>query len=372
MANNFTTTTTVPEIPEQQWSFTQKATIAILPKIASSLSIFGSSYIIHQSLSSITKQTDIVKRIRYRLLIMLSVCDLISSFGYFVSTWAIPKEMGQDFVVFNVGNQATCDAQGSMIHFGSISAALYNTFLSIYFYICVREGSRNFRVIEKAEPLFHIISIGFPLGTAIYGVSGGYFNAISIGCFISEYPQGCVGDECIRGEKAQRVRVFGMLLPLAICIVVITVSMVLLYRTVKRQEEATTAYTRRWSTRPSTIRSQRRRPSVLTTQSHSVSVYKQAKLYVGAFAIVWIPPSFQLVAIKFFIDDPSIRFYTRLFTVIFWPAQGFFNMLIYIRYNPVQRLFRMITSSATRLSKMWSRGQQSVTMDESDEGSELE
>jgi len=373
MSNNNSTTTTTTTIPEQQWTFAQKATIAIAPKISSSLSIFGSSYIIYRSVSNITKRDDSVQKVRDRLLLMLSVCDILGSFGRFVSTWAIPKEdMEEAFVVFNIGNQATCDAQGFIIHFGSIGGALYNMSISVYFYLCIREGSRNVQMVEKVEPILHLISIGYPLGIAIFALMGDYFNAIlSIGCYISEYPQGCIGDECVRGENAETVRVFGMLLPLAICMVVITVSMVLLYRTVKRQEGAITAYTRRWLSRPSIIRGERgTRPSVLSTQSHRV--FKQAKLYIGAFVVVWIPPSFQLVIVNVFVDDPSIRFYSRLFTVIVGPSQGIFNMLVYMRYNPVQRLLRMITSSATRVSKLWSCRKESMTMDESGVGSELE
>lgn len=57
-----------------------------------------------------------------------------------------------------------------------------------------------------------------------------------------------------------------MLLPLATCMVVITVSMVLLYRTVKRQEGAITTYTRQWLSGPSIIRGERGiRPSLVAT-----------------------------------------------------------------------------------------------------------
>ena len=52
--------------------------------------------------------------------------DFIVSIAYFLSTW--PIHVDETNVVWNIGNQATCNFQGFIVQFGS-AAFLYVSFL---------------------------------------------------------------------------------------------------------------------------------------------------------------------------------------------------------------------------------------------------
>jgi hypothetical protein len=92
----------------------QEATLAITPKITGLLSILGSSWIVVEVLTQENK----CKNVYNRLMCAMSFFDVMSSFALFASTWPIPKET--EGIIFAVGNQKTCVAQGFLIQAGTI------------------------------------------------------------------------------------------------------------------------------------------------------------------------------------------------------------------------------------------------------------
>jgi len=171
----------------------------------------------------------------------LSFCDLISSMGWFLSTWPIPKDDDQGMNVYNIGNQRVCDLQGFLLHFGNLAGGFYNTCLSVYFCKIVQNkiDIRKTNNGNKMEIIFHFISLVFPLSTAIYTLSSGHMNPTPSNCFIAEYPRGCLGDECIRGENYKRIRIFVALIPIMLCFLIIISSMIRLHSSVKELERRT-------------------------------------------------------------------------------------------------------------------------------------
>ena len=86
---------------------TQRAALALLPKITSSLSIGGAKWILVEFLTNSTKR----KHTFHRLLAAWSVYHLVSSVFMFLSTWPIPDDDGN--VYHNtLGNKMTCQIQG--------------------------------------------------------------------------------------------------------------------------------------------------------------------------------------------------------------------------------------------------------------------
>ena len=125
-------------------SFTdkQKIKLSIIPKPSSVLSIIGSSYIIYRCTKMLLRGTHTRKKHRFsaiynRILIALSVCDLISSLAFFISPWALPADDTKERSILNTGNQMTCNTQGFMLQFGLLAGLMYNTCLAVYFYIFV-------------------------------------------------------------------------------------------------------------------------------------------------------------------------------------------------------------------------------------------
>ena len=98
----------------------QQATLAITPKITGLLSILGSSWIVVEVLTQKNKRNNVYNR----LLCAMSFFDVLSSIALFASTWPIPRDT--EDIIFAVGNEKTCVAQGFLIQVGII--APYCTF----------------------------------------------------------------------------------------------------------------------------------------------------------------------------------------------------------------------------------------------------
>lgn len=112
--------------------------LSVIPHVTGGLSIFGSSTII---LSVSLHPRRRAESTYHRLMMCMSCCDIISSFAYFVSTWALPQGInegwGDPYFFAAVGNEATCTAQGVAIQFGVVTA-LYNLALAVHYLLIVR------------------------------------------------------------------------------------------------------------------------------------------------------------------------------------------------------------------------------------------
>ena len=116
------------------WSQRQQIVLAMVPKISSMCSLFGSAWILVEVL---TDQSSVVPKRQHpyhRLLLGMSVYDILESIANFCSTWAIPR--GTQDVWQASGTTATCTAQGFFLTL-SVAVPIYNAFLSVY-YLLVR------------------------------------------------------------------------------------------------------------------------------------------------------------------------------------------------------------------------------------------
>ena len=91
----------------------QQVALAIIPKVTSALSIFGSAYI---TVDVLRPKRRLNIQSYQRLLVGMSICDLSMSGGIFMSTWPMPREVPN--VYGNVGTVQTCSAQGFFEQFG--------------------------------------------------------------------------------------------------------------------------------------------------------------------------------------------------------------------------------------------------------------
>ena len=116
----------------------QQVALAIVPKCAAALSLLGSGYITYDVLRN--KRNEICGRLRttratyHRLMVGMSITDLMMSAGIFMSTWPMPSEVPN--VWGNVGTIGTCSAQGFFEQFGGELVDLM-MFYSCAFILCV-------------------------------------------------------------------------------------------------------------------------------------------------------------------------------------------------------------------------------------------
>ena len=68
----------------------------------------------------------------HRLMFGLCIADILSSFGFALSSTMVPKEMNY-FVRGAQGNTTTCTAQGFFVAVAYITAALYNCSICLYY-----------------------------------------------------------------------------------------------------------------------------------------------------------------------------------------------------------------------------------------------
>ena len=232
-----TTTTTIRELhlPESDYyvlepseisslSDTQEKVLTLIPMVSGLLSIIGSSTIVYMAITKQRRKRRQMKNGRRshdnknnnnnrdrdpswtpytRLILGMSVLDIISSLTLMVTPFLLPSDTSQRVWAF--GNDRTCTMLGFFQQL-SISGFLYNAFLSFYFVLTVRFGITNTTLSKCFEPIMHIISIGFPLITASIGAAMGIFHELELGqtCWVSNYPHNCEfeGPECKSEEIA--------------------------------------------------------------------------------------------------------------------------------------------------------------------------
>lgn len=181
----------------------QQAALAIIPKFSSSLSIIGSLLIIYEILFLDRRK---LLRVYHRMLLVMSIYDVLESSFNFQSSWPIPK--GTEGVAFAVGNTEWCEAQGFFLQFGLVIPVL-NMCLSIYYLLVIKYSWSEDQIRTYAEPCFHIGSLSIALLTSSLGLAFDLFNNSNLWCWYAPYPLDCkdtlrYGDEanCIRGDNA--------------------------------------------------------------------------------------------------------------------------------------------------------------------------
>eukprot|EP00816_Leptocylindrus_hargravesii_P003002 CAMPEP_0196820486 /NCGR_PEP_ID=MMETSP1362-20130617/75515_1 /TAXON_ID=163516 /ORGANISM="Leptocylindrus danicus, Strain CCMP1856" /LENGTH=115 /DNA_ID=CAMNT_0042199391 /DNA_START=39 /DNA_END=382 /DNA_ORIENTATION=- len=88
-------------------------TIQFLQKLSAFLSLAGSLFIVWQVLfNDDNPRNPKISNIYHRIMLVLSFFDILSSAGLFAGNWAIPEDTAYEYIQDNIGNTATCDAQG--------------------------------------------------------------------------------------------------------------------------------------------------------------------------------------------------------------------------------------------------------------------
>jgi hypothetical protein len=88
----------------------------LCPKFTAIASVVGSSLIIRDVILLRKSRSDGIST-RHRLLAGMSVCDILSSSAWFLTSWPIPVDMPLPIkTVWSVGSRQACTAQGFFAH----------------------------------------------------------------------------------------------------------------------------------------------------------------------------------------------------------------------------------------------------------------
>ena len=193
------------------WTYVQAVILAILPKISSIFSLFGSTWIVIEVL---THDGELPKRHHpyHRLLFAMSVYDILESIWNFTSTWPMPAsddELNTGAALWAVGNTYTCSMQGFFLTL-SVAVPLYNALLGVYYMLVIKFQFTQSTLSNKVEPTMHFIAGSWAFGTAISSGVMGLYNNANLWCWIAPYPSNCKDTmrysieeaNCVRGNNA--------------------------------------------------------------------------------------------------------------------------------------------------------------------------
>ena len=147
----------------------EEKVLSLMPHITGALSILGSLSIIGHIFSNHYRNSSRIQ-VHQRILIALSMSDMMSSIGFFLSTWPIPRnEDVEDPVFGSFGNENSCRIQGFLVQL-SIMAPLYNVGLATHYLLVVKYKVTEEIMRRNIEPWMHSIPIVWGFGSAMIGL----------------------------------------------------------------------------------------------------------------------------------------------------------------------------------------------------------
>ncbi len=340
----------------------ENTVVSFIRPMAGSISLISSAAIIYH----IFKSHYGFSTTYHRLMLGLSVADILSSCAHVISAVSVPEEMRYLYPHAN-GTTGSCTFRSIILIFGSIAGVLYNCSICMRYLAIIRYNKKDCYIKEKLEFWFHGISFIVPLViNIILGSQKIFNNAGRKGtfCFAHEYnPPHCIGygngstppgDDfhipCGRGENIKNpisAITIGIarILILVVTPLVIFISMLLMYRSVVKISRRMNLYggmsiVQGGNSVDEGIMLKLKRyirqiipccgngvPNHLATRSNNASSRKQTILAVAigyslAWLLTWLPYLLYL-----FLGD---SFTAEFILALFQPLQGFYNLFVYL------------------------------------------
>ena len=308
---------------------TQEIILATIGMASSITSISCSSCILY----FVTQQNE--RNTYLRVLFGMSIMDIINSATFAIQPYLSPKS---DDRFLAHGNEATCTMLGFFAQLG-IGGILYNGMLSANFMLSICYGFKQTFLERRVEPWMHLIAVLWPLITAITMIPLGLYNELQIGfgCYVGEYPEGCTDDPNLTCYG----QIFGWIFagaPMLLVLGFLIVSNIAIYCEVRASVETSGRYA-----------DGARQQAQKTKQ-----VGSQATLYAMTFfnTVVWQVAIRGIEATELVTrETESDMFWVLVLASLFYPLQGFWNLLLYIK--PVYTRNRKRNPSLSRRACFW-------------------
>lgn len=336
----------------------QDKTLSLLPIFSGLLSAWGSFQIMQLVLCRRRMEedhadtTDNSLQSYQRIMLGLSVSDLISSLALSLQAFLLPAETSQR--IWAVGNDVTCSMMGFFQQL-SLSNIWYTGMLSFLFLLAIRYSVSEERIAKVYEPWMHGLSIGFPLITA------------SILAGMDVYGELDVVHWCwVTGEHEQAISFVVAGFPYFFWIMAIPINNAMVYfqvrRTIRNQNSASnkiTATTQVANAGPGTVSSlptsheskfsneqerdqQRDQQRLLAHQKEKQkrqsqrlqALAFQAFLYIAGFLLTQVPTVVLRVCVLAFqvtASNEAVYFPLLVAQAILKPLQGLFNYVVFTR-----------------------------------------
>ena len=298
---------------------TREIVLAVVPKITGALSLCSSGWIAYNVLSDRHRRT----KTYHQLLALMSLCDMVGSFAYFLSTWPIPQGLNMGWKknshIWASGNDATCTAQAVGIQWG-VTTAFLNVALSAHYLLVIRYHATE-RSLQKYSPYVMVFALLVGLGLTVPGIFLGIYGNTNLWCWIAPDFAACEEEGLSRDDCTQRAYNYRWAFyygPIWTCIILITAVQAALLLSIFKIEHQSS----RWNA----IHTSRQR-----RYRQSAKVTTQACWYVGIFYVTWLPYTAIAMTGKFF--NPDTGFAVLFLVVLCQPSQGFLNLFAYQRHR---------------------------------------
>jgi len=266
--------------------------------VTAALSILGSSLIIYMILSDWKRKLD---RPFHRLVLMMSIFDFLQSAAMAVANTAFPQESNIDGAK---GNTQTCAIQSFFIALG-LAVPIYNACLNIFYVLTIRYRFSSER-FTKFEPALHAIAILVPLSTSITFIALGDYK-----------PQESL---CAPNTKYFFIAIASLF---GICFLICITSMISICWTVISHANKMEKYTTFPRNKKLPVRTSR-------IKHEKEETIKQALLYASAFILTYFFLIMSMLFVRFG-NQSTPPAALLILSNIFYPLQGFWNFVFYVR-----------------------------------------
>jgi len=284
----------------------------------------GSLLLIYMILS---RRKSKLTRPKNRFMLMMSIFDVLHATTFIVGTMAIPRELG---IYGAIGNSYTCTAQGFFAWLGYV-VPLYNNSLNLFYLLTIKYNMDSTVFAQKYEPFCHVLSTLVPITSGVVFV---YLDWVQV--------ESSNGTMCYVSNKAIILLGFSLLVNL----IFLVYTMTMISKAVSSQSNSMAAYrfgssitnrSRANNEMGGKVQAQRQNGSNRSINCTMKESVMQAKLYTLAFLITFIFPAVEISLTL--VGIPNSPLALRILTSAFYPLQGFWNCLFYIRpgVNVVRR-----------------------------------
>ena len=324
-----------------------------------------------------------------RIILGLSLSDILQSIAVLTGPFAVPSFTPTPIAQWAIGNNASCQTNGFLFNFASISTPLYMFGLCLYTVLKIKTNitdERFARTVEKPLHWFIVLSSG---SIAVAGIITKSVNSSILGnfCTFAVFPTGCRQRPDIFGEcdpkQVRNVNFFLFTATLAVpfacffgiilCMGAISCHIIKKNRILGRRARFTTQLRSRSSARhedndsddddnDNSLRKDRDRTSVAVLEAKSlqqnrsqdkIRLYSREIItqafyfvisYVMTFSFFWA----LYITILVGKQPPTFLVYTAAY---FYPLCGFFNVLVYTR--PKISRYRIENTDASWFRAFW-------------------
>lgn len=293
-----------------EWEKYDWAIVQRLPHFSGFASVIGSFILIVTIICSKRRRSHPY----HRLMLGMSCYDIFMSFFMGMAVWAHPAETCWDpNDCAKSGTVQTCTAFGFFYQLGSIAIPLYNVALATYIAFATRDHfSKNPSSYRRFDFVFHLVILVVGVGQAIVPVILDDYNPYDWLCMVVPVNYDEESGSYLRGNlETMIIYAYLNLIVVVVASCYVTAAMIYTFCSVFSKSDP-------------------------QSRGTGFRVAIMGLLYTIPFYITWIIPSIFFFV---FLDDwykgfnADITFFTRYFglvwTAVFLPMQGFFNLFVY-------------------------------------------